>query len=157
MKGYIVGNGVTNWGYDNISLLDTAYWHSLITTETWEMLHKYKCSLDDQTILKGDDDPCGPYRTQFNDAFKDINIYNLFGICPGGGKSQNKVGDIGFSVVGGTIRKFNKGFSAREYTPWLYKKQEGIQSSLLSNLDEDPPCFNGNYIGEYLNDQTVRQ
>jgi carboxypeptidase C (cathepsin A) len=39
LKGYAVGNGVTNWKYDtNSAFVEMAYWHSLYSTELYDKI-----------------------------------------------------------------------------------------------------------------------
>lgn len=90
---------------------------------------------------------------------ENINVYDLFGLCYGAtsGGEKNKVmsdGDIGMSVVGGTIRAYKRGYSARDYTPWLFKNMD--KKLAAKNLRGDPPCTAGHAVTDYLNDPTVR-
>lgn len=88
-----------------------------------------------------------------------INIYDLHGLCygaPSGGE-ENKVmadGDIGMSVVGGTIRAYKRGYSAADYTPWLFKNRNKMLGE--KNLKDSPACTAGHAVSDYLNDATVR-
>ena len=44
LKGFMVGNGVTNWEYDTTTAyLDMAYWHSLMNTELHDKITNAKC------------------------------------------------------------------------------------------------------------------
>ncbi len=45
MKGYIVGNGVTNWKYDTTpAFIEMGYWHGLYDTDIYDALKKNNCN-----------------------------------------------------------------------------------------------------------------
>lgn len=44
LKGYMVGNGVTNWTLDtDPAYIDMAYWHGLYSDKMLEDIEKYGC------------------------------------------------------------------------------------------------------------------
>lgn len=49
LKGWMVGNGVTNWNYDTTpGYLEMAYWHSLYDSNTYEAMKELKCDFSNQ-------------------------------------------------------------------------------------------------------------
>jgi len=47
LKGFMVGNGVTNFKYDcEPAYLEMAYYHSLYPGETWEAIQSNNCLLE---------------------------------------------------------------------------------------------------------------
>merc|ERR1719265_992671 len=83
IKGFAVGNGVTNWTYDtNAAFVEMSYWHSLIPTELHDKITAAECNY------------AGPYYTEttaecfglldeFESYVSDINIYDIYGTCWG--------------------------------------------------------------------------
>lgn len=44
LKGFIVGNGVTNWKYDSIpAYMEMGFWHSLYDLDLYEKSQKFGC------------------------------------------------------------------------------------------------------------------
>lgn len=47
VKGFMVGNGVTNWKYDtDPGAFEMSYWHSITSTEDFEAWNANKCSFN---------------------------------------------------------------------------------------------------------------
>lgn len=45
LKGYMVGNGVTNWHHDTLaSMMDVAYYRSVLDLETYDQIVENKCN-----------------------------------------------------------------------------------------------------------------
>lgn len=45
LKGFMVGNGVTNWKYDtNPAFVEMAYWHNLYDTQTYNAIKENHCT-----------------------------------------------------------------------------------------------------------------
>ena len=157
LKGFMVGNGVTNWNFDtNPAAIDTLYWHSILDTETYNAIKKAGCTFSDFDVDTQSKE-CEALMDKFNAVLSGINPYSLFGMCygsPSGGEpNKHKAhGDIGMAVVGGTIRPYKKGFSQAEYTPWFFKNKK----LSAKQLADDPPCVSGVGVSDYLNDPTVR-
>merc|ERR1712183_897365 len=53
LKGFMVGNGVTNWTYDtNTAYLDMAYWHSIMSTELHDKITADECDFSGPNMSK---------------------------------------------------------------------------------------------------------
>jgi hypothetical protein len=107
-----------------------------------------------------------------NEVEKDIefiNIYNIYGECYGGATdSELFSNDLESYRKEKTTKRSlretpqKKGFTARDYTPWLFRgsnKGKGLVRSSRDepNVGELPPCTFGIPLMDFLNDQEVRE
>jgi carboxypeptidase C (cathepsin A) len=141
LKGFMVGNGVTNWTYDtNTAFLDMAYWHSIMSTELHDKITAEECDFSGPNMSKASK-KCLAHLVEFDRSVSDINIYDIFGTCWGSGPFpqmyQSKKG----------------GFTQNDYTPWL-KRPIPESDGMLREL---PPCTYGSGLLDYLNLDVVRQ
>jgi len=75
LVGFIVGNGVTDYDYDNDgALLEMAFWYGIIDTSDYTNI-KANCMVDPNT------DPCKQWFKNVESALANINIYDAFGKC----------------------------------------------------------------------------
>ena len=143
LKGFAVGNGVTNWDYDcTPAYIDMAFYHGLYSVELKEAIERSGCDYGGPNMshLRGAE--CYGYLAQFTALTKDVNIYDLYGICYGNEPYPQIMANNGAS---------RKGFSARDYTPWL-------ETEFYSNSDSSlPPCTFGIPLTDYLNQADVRE
>ena len=85
LKGFMVGNGVTNWDYDtNTAYLDMAYWHSLIDEDMHEKFVALNCDWN-MPYMIGVSDECMNLFNEFNTLVAGVNVYDIFGTCWGAG------------------------------------------------------------------------
>ena len=85
LKGFAVGNGVTNWKYDTTAAyLDMAYWHSLMDTDLHDRLTAANCDWN-MPFMIGVTDECMALFDEFNNLTSDVNVYDIFGTCWGSG------------------------------------------------------------------------
>jgi len=127
LKGFMVGNGVTNWNYDgNPSYVEMAYWHSLYPQEMHDEMIAKKCNYsmsDFDDYYKKLPVDCKDLLDKFNTIVKDVNVYDIFGYCwPNNETSMNlfhrdHINSI--AVVGGMPLKHKTYFTSHDYTPWL--------------------------------------
>jgi len=83
LKGFAVGNGVTNWDLDcNGAYLEMAYWHSLYNTELYDKIKAAECDFSGPYMLHASKE-CREYYSEFNALTSDVNIYDIYGICYG--------------------------------------------------------------------------
>ena len=87
LKGFMVGNGCTNWKYDTeAAYYEMAYYHSLYPGEVWEAMQSNNC-LDEyynenwknMTVST----TCENIRYSFQNYTERINVYNIEGECWG--------------------------------------------------------------------------
>ena len=146
LKGFMVGNGVTNWDYDtNTAYLDMAYWHSLMNTELHDKITAAKCDFTGP-YMRNVTQECLGYMNEFDSLVSDVNIYDIFGTCWGAGPYPQL-----YEAHGPGAKK--RGFTQNDYTPWLKRPiREGDHM-----LRELPPCTYGSGLLDYLNLDVVRQ
>lgn len=155
LKGFIVGNGVTNWKYDTVpAFVEMGFWHGLYDLNTYEAMKKNNCTY--YFAGSGADnssETCAQLMTTFNNLVGDINVYDVYGKCY---KSNMKseafelysTSDMGMSKVSDSIKTYKKAATAADYTPFLYNHNKNSDSKRLKEL---PPCTFGQPIIEYLN------
>lgn len=83
LQGFAVGNGCTNWDYDTTgAYIEMGYWHSLYSDELREKFEAEQCDFSGlgmpNSSLK-----CKALLAKFDILTKDVNIYNIYGICWG--------------------------------------------------------------------------
>jgi len=62
MKGFMVGNGVTNWKYDTLpATVEVAYWRSLLNQETYDKIKEEKCDYSGCRFDKNPSESCMSY------------------------------------------------------------------------------------------------
>ena len=143
LKGFMVGNGVTNWTYDtNTAYINMAYWHSLMNTELHDKITNAKCDFSGPYMQHATDE-CISYLNEFDSLVSDVNIYDIFGTCWGAGPYP-QLYEAGSK---------KRGWTQNDYTPWLKRPvREGEEI-----LRELPPCTYGSGLLDYLNLDVVRQ
>lgn len=60
--------------------------------------------------------------------------------------------EVGITRLGNEIKTYKKTYTAKDYTPWLFKTEAQEEH----RLTELPPCTFGIPIVDYFNDPTVR-
>ena len=112
------------------------YWHSLYGDDLRDKFVKNNCD------FYGDGMPnaslkCKELLGEFDWLTRDVNVYNIYGICYGTEENPQMNGK-------------RKGVTAQQYTPWIYKGREELNDSSL------PPCTFGVPIMEYFDRADVR-
>ena len=83
LKGFAVGNGVTNWKYDtNAAYIDMAYWHSLMSEDLHDRIVAADCDWN-MPYMIGVSDECMSLFEEFSGLTADVNVYDIFGTCWG--------------------------------------------------------------------------
>jgi carboxypeptidase C (cathepsin A) len=136
LKGFAVGNGVTNYKYDcTPAYVEMAYWHSLYNDELYEAFKSNNCDFSG-TRLQNATPTCLNLLGQFEDLVSEVNVYDIFGICYGPEPNPQMY----------NAKKENV-YTAADYTPFL---QRSNRANML------PACTFGNPILDYLNRSDVR-
>ena len=81
LKGFMVGNGVTNWKYDTTpAFVQMAYWHGLYDDDLYNVIKgcDYSYYRFDAAKVTGD---CKTAMDRFNILTGGINGYDVFGKC----------------------------------------------------------------------------
>ena len=85
LKGFAVGNGVTNWKLDcTPAQLDMSYWHSLMSEDMHEKFQKLDCDWHMPSMV-GVTDECMDLLSEFEPTIEKVNVYDIFGVCWGAG------------------------------------------------------------------------
>ena len=139
LKGFMVGNGCTNWKYDTTpAYMEMAYYHSLYSGETWQGIQDNNCLqeyYDNEWKQAVVGKVCTGFSKDFSDAVEKVNVYNIEGPCWGlKGDANSK---YGFTKVNNQFMPYKKFSSSKEYSPWI---QSAIDEQ---NLGEVPPCVFG--------------
>jgi len=92
LKGYIVGNGVTNEDYDSNSYFPFAAMHGLFSPHLAEELKEDRC------YAGGFNSKCAKLKTQAREEIGDVNIYGIYNPCYKG--SEGGVHKIDFKTAG---------------------------------------------------------
>lgn len=111
LKGFMVGNGVTNWKYDTMpAFVEMAYWHGLYDDDLYAVLSKCDLSFFEWNADKLSD-PCKAAITRFNELTAQINGYDVFGKCYPNKKTMEMYetnSDFGLAKVGGEVKAYRK-------------------------------------------------
>lgn len=110
LKGFAVGNGVTNYKYDcTPAYVEMGYWHSLYSDELRDSLVSNQCDFSG-TDLQNTTAVCMDLLNEFENLVSDVNVYNIFGTCYGPYPNPQMYESHSNS---------KKVFSAKDYTPFL--------------------------------------
>jgi len=155
LKGFAVGNGVTNWKYDTTAaFVDMSYWHSMMSEEMHERFVAMDCNWHMPDMI-GVTDECINLYMEFNDLVTDVNVYDIFGTCWGLGpypQAEAETQELGFPhLYDGGVRKreHQRYITAADYTPWLFQGKK-------MGTNELPPCTFGTGLLDYMNSDAVR-
>ena len=165
----MVGNGVTNWAYDTMpATIDMGYWRSIIGQDLSDQIGAKACNYSLIDFGKNPSDECMDLLDQVSTDIEYINIYNIYGDCYGGANESEKFSNDLEAYRNGEKRELRetttthhkKGFTARDYTPWLFRtrEQKGLVRSSADErpVGELPPCTFGIPLMDFMNDPEVR-
>jgi len=157
LKGFAVGNGVTNWKYDTTAaFVDMSYWHSLMDEEMHEKFVALDCDWHMPDMI-GVTDDCMNLYMDFNDLVSQVNVYDIFGTCWGAGpypQAEAPTGGFPHLYNAGTDRTHHKkSVTAADYTPWVHWAKQKANPKALKEL---PPCTFGSSLLDYMNSDAVR-
>ena len=92
LKGVLVGNGITDFEVDyDRALVEYAYWHGLISKETWNGYVRNCPHYEDmEMMMKVNDYPeprnvtqqCNVYRNEVSMAYDGLDLYGIYHKCP---------------------------------------------------------------------------
>ena len=135
-KGFMVGNGVTNWKYDcDPAYFHLSYYHGMISDRLYNGFSAHGCDFSyiDAPFPPNISAPCQAIFNEFQNQTALVNEYNIFGKC---------------YKTSSTLQ--GERLTAKRYTPFLKRGKSG-------NLKEVPPCVYGGPILDYFNSPLVRQ
>ena len=79
----MIGNGVTNWTYDNQgATLDVLYWYSLLDQTMYQALSNENCDFSGIDFGRDPSESCIElYETIQSKYLMNVNLYNVYGQC----------------------------------------------------------------------------
>lgn len=121
LKGFMVGNGVTNWKYDtDPAAFEMSYWHSLTDRADYDAFYDNNCDFS----YRGPEPTgvCKEISDRFQNLFyNNVNIYDIFGHCwiPSAEHPYlYGASEMGLRVVRGQIQPYKRAYTFKDYTPW---------------------------------------
>lgn len=163
LKGWMIGNGVTNWKYDTFpAYIEMAYYHGLYDLDMYNAIYENGCDKEFQYMAVDPDmsDECAAYFLAFQYLTSGVNVYNIYGKCFGvepESKAKPEMyatkSDVGFKKVGNEIKTYKRFASQHDYTPWLNINPRPHEKK----LKDLPPCTFGQPIIDYLNREDVKE
>jgi hypothetical protein len=153
-KGFMVGNGVTDWSVDTTpAWVEMAYWYGLYEDDLYFNIKK-NCDFAYAGFVELSD-TCNDYLNRIGDLTVQVNIYDVFGIC------YSETQETFQPELNAQTKRFlnedalqlttKKSFTSKDYTPFLY--QNSNQQKLLKEI---PPCTYATPMINYFNDPQVR-
>jgi len=144
IKGFAVGNGVTNWNFDVFaSTPDTFYGFNMIPKTLYDTYNDNYCvqPFNGMNPTNGTDPKlCDDLFNEMMDLVAPLNYYDLFRkVYPDGEQFMALEDRMETVTIGGQEKTYRKGFTAREMSPWktMDSRQpvkELTQSADLSTL-----------------------
>lgn len=83
LKGFMVGNGVTNWDYDGTpAYVEMAYWHGMYDNALYRKIHENNC-LEELRRFDAEQfsTPCIEAFVRFEHMVAGTNTYDVYGKC----------------------------------------------------------------------------
>ena len=145
MKGYIVGNGATDWDYDvSPSFPRTVYGFNLVPHDYIEYLEANDCVyyFNDFKPHSGPEG-CDAVWNKTQELTTSLNWYDLY--QPASANPLSAVPRNASAMVNGVEKHYLRGKKRSEYTPWI--------KHLLSDEND---VVTGMTLSDYLNNATVR-
>lgn len=149
LAGFLVGNGATNWDFDvSPSFPDTANDFNLIPMSLYNNYTNSGCKVwfNDFKPITGPP-YCKDLWAEINTLTKDLNWYDLYRplLADGGLSAEERIGK---TVIGGVERTYKRGYTMKEYTPWLNRQMEG---------EGEKEMVMGAPVSDYLNQADLRK
>lgn len=148
LKGFMVGNGVTNWQVDcTPAYFHMSYYHGLISDELFNNVNS-NCDLSfydapNPPVLSAQ---CQAWMTQFNNIVSLVNVYDVFGKCYQNPSAKRVI--HGLQSQAPFAEFYEEGLTAAKYTPFL--------KSAKHQLKVVPPCVYAQPILDYFHNDTVK-
>lgn len=159
LKGYIVGNGATNWDIDiSPAYPEVVYNFNIIPKTLLDTFEANDCHYYFNDLkVHNNSKLCNDTWEEINDLAADLNWYDLYRkVYPDEGllakrakggkvllKGDNRLQSVN---VNGEEKTYKAGMTMKEYTPWAKHISEKASHPLL-----------GAYMSDYINRPDVRQ
>ncbi|KAH9509418.1 hypothetical protein Btru_045848 [Bulinus truncatus] len=160
LKGFAVGNGLSDVEMNDNSIVYFAYYHGLLGDEEWVNLLKICCPGNVSSLycnfVNGVKYPgCLRELEEIQNLvwYSGLNVYNLYANCPGGAKDHT----LYFDEQKEKFVTNNFGwpfmFIESRFIEWLEK----LDSIPINKLTSSPPCTNDTNVIKYLNSEPVKK
>ena len=158
LTGFLVGNGATNWDYDvSPSFPSIAYNFNLIPKALYTNYTESGCKVYFNDFIPHDGPTyCDELWDKITTLTDGLNWYDLYRpVYPDGGLAMTKEERIGKTFIDGVEREYIKGFTHREYTPWLKnvipeKEREVVLGGAVSDYLNTAEVRNALHIPAYV-------
>jgi len=82
LKGFMVGNGCTNWNYDTTpAYIEMGYWHGLYDDDLYKKITDNKCEEQYTRFSDSISADCLSAIYRFESLTSNVNVYDVYGIC----------------------------------------------------------------------------
>ena len=153
LKGFIVGNGATDWNYDaDISYAEVFVNFNVIPLDLYQQYQQNKCQFYWGDVIKHENpEACGLIWEQILDLTSDLNIYDLYRKTYPQDAMKKKAlhaNRMGSVMVEGMEKTYTIGYTAKEYFSW---------HKVLRNTRDEDHEINGSFLSNYINSPEVRK
>lgn len=149
LKGYMVGNGATNWDYDVWpSYPQTVRWFNIIPPSLLTEYENAECFqyyfFYDQYTTKTPTAQCQALSAQIMNLTSGLNWYDVYRPVYDSGivakQDDLRANRYGTTIIDGEERTYKKGWTMQEYTPWV-----------KHIMMEENPIILGDFLSDYMN------
>jgi len=148
LKGYLVGNGATNWDFDvSPSFPQIAKDFNLIPNDLYHNYTHSSCKkwFNDFKPMEGPP-YCADLWNDINSFTENLNWYDLYRPVLSATPLLSEEERIGKTIIGGVEKEYRRGYTVSEYTPWLKDfMKPGKKEAVM-----------GAPVSDYLNQANVR-
>lgn len=143
LKGFAVGNGATNWDFDvSPSFPETVFNFNLIPKSIIDYFSANDCVYYFNDFIPHTGPAgCDTYWNKTANLTSGLNWYDLYQNAGMNPLSSRE----GVAMVNGVEKRYKRGMTQREYTPWV--KHFGIG---------DGYSVSNGFLSDYVNNETVR-
>uniref|UniRef100_A0A2C9M6B3 Carboxypeptidase n=1 Tax=Biomphalaria glabrata TaxID=6526 RepID=A0A2C9M6B3_BIOGL len=160
LKGFAVGNGLSDDEMNDNSIVYFAYYHGLLGDEEWINLLKVCCPGKESSLTCNF--VAGMKNPQCSSELQDVqnlvwrsglNVYNLYANCPGGAKDLT----LHFDEEREMFVTSNFGWPFMFLKSSIYDMKQKLKTLPANKLVSTPPCTNDTNVIKYLNSASVKK
>lgn len=149
LQGFIIVNGATDWDIDiDPAYPEVVYNFNIIPKHLVDTLKENDCHFYFNDLkVHNNSKICQPTWDEIKHLDKDLNWYDLFRkTYPNDLHALKSVNRLGESIVKGEVKKYTRGMTMKEYTPWAKRVVQSDNHPLL-----------GAPMSDYINREDVRE
>lgn len=154
LKGFIVGNGVTNWKWDgDQAYMQGAFPRQLQSKDFEKAIKEANCNFYYEDNEPEDSPRCQELGNDFFGNTSNINVYDIYRTCWTVNQTASpEEMTYGFVELDGEQKPYKKKMSTKAYTPWLFDKKLGNGHPMLGVGD----CTWDDPLSEFFNAKATR-